>query len=217
MQATPGASLTPDGDVPGPAPAGSSPSSAPGRTLLLFAVVAAVVWSLDVVTKVWAVEKLTDRSPVDLIPGVLDLTLVRNPGAAFSVGTGFTSVLTVLALCIVAVVLRLSLRLRSRLWALALGLLLGGALGNLTDRMLRSPGPFRGYVVDFLRLPNWPVFNLADSAIVLAAALIALQSLRGIALDGARLSDDETPDAGAGADAGPDAGTDAGADVARDD
>ena len=167
--------------------------------MLLFAIVAAVVWSLDVVTKIWAVEKLADRPPVDLIPGVLDLTLVRNPGAAFSVGTGFTSVLTVLALCIVAFVLRLSLRLRSRLWALALGLLLGGALGNLTDRMLRSPGPFRGYVVDFLRLPNWPVFNLADSAIVLAAALIAMQSLRGIAVDGVKLSDDEPTGAGTGA------------------
>jgi signal peptidase II len=68
----------------------------------------------------------------------------------------------------------------------ALGLLLGGALGNLTDRIFRSPGPLRGHVVDFLELPHWPIFNLADSAIVLGAVLITLQSLRGVHLDGRR-------------------------------
>jgi signal peptidase II len=75
-------------------------------------------------------------------------------------------------------------RLRDRGWALALGLLLGGAVGNLLDRLFRQPGPMRGHVIDFLQLPNWPVFNLADSAICLAAALVVWRSLRGVELDG---------------------------------
>ena len=184
MQAAPGASLTPGEDVPGSAPVVTA-SAAP-RRLALFVSVALAAWSLDVGTKVVAVQTLTARDPVEVVPGVLDLTLTRNAGAAFSLGTSMTAVLTVVALVVVVVVLRLAVRIRSRAWALALGLLLGGALGNLTDRMLRAPGPFRGHVVDFLRLPNWPVFNLADSWIVVAAVLIGLQSLRGIGLDGSR-------------------------------
>ncbi len=181
MQATPGASLTPDGDVPRFAPS----SRAPRRVLLLLGV-AGIAWALDVLTKIVAVDALTGRAPVEVVPGVLDLTLTRNPGAAFSLGTGFTLVLTVVALVVVLVLLRLAPRVHSRLWALALGLLLGGALGNLTDRTFREPGPLRGHVVDFLRLPNWPVFNLADSCIVIAAVLIAVQSLRGVGLAGDR-------------------------------
>ena len=169
MQAAPGASLSPDRDR---------------SRLVLLSVVAVLAWAADVVTKVVAVDALTGRRPVEVVPGVLDLVLTRNPGAAFSLGTGFTALLTTVALVVVVIVLRLSVRVRSRLWAVALGLLLGGALGNLTDRMLREPGPFRGHVVDFLRLPHWPVFNLADSWIVVAAALIALQSVRGVGLDG---------------------------------
>jgi signal peptidase II len=99
--------------------------------------------------------------------------------------------LTVAALGVVLVLGWLAPRIRSRVWAVALGLLLGGALGNLTDRMLREPGPFRGHVVDFLRLPNWPVFNLADSCIVVAALLIAVQSVRAVGLDGRRAQDDQ--------------------------
>ncbi|MDQ3103666.1 MAG: signal peptidase II [Actinomycetota bacterium] len=173
MQATSGASLTAEGDP-----------SRSGLALLL--VGAAVAWAADGATKVAAVDALTDRRSVEVLPGVLDLALTRNPGAAFSLGTGFTTLLTLVALTVVAMVLRLAVRVRSRVWAIGLGLLLGGALGNLTDRMLREPGPFRGHVVDFLRLPHWPVFNLADSWIVVAAAVIAVQSVRGVGLDGSR-------------------------------
>ncbi len=200
MQATPGASLTPEGDVPGSLP-DAAPRAGPGtrRRLLMFSVVAALAWAGDVATKVVAVDTLTGREPVEVVPGVLDLTLTRNPGAAFSLGTDVTALLTVVALVVVGVVLRLSVRIADRAWAVALGLLLGGALGNLTDRMLREPAPLQGHVVDFLRLPSWPVFNLADSCIVVAAVLIALQSVRGIAIDGTRAADGADPDTQPGA------------------
>ncbi len=182
MQAARGASLKlsdTDGAV-------SSVEGPPPRRLRTFALAAVVVYALDVVTKVLAVALLADRPPVDVVPGALQLTLVRNPGAAFSLATGLTVALTVIALVVVVVVLRMAGRLRDRCWAVALGLLLGGALGNLTDRLLREPGPLRGHVVDFLALPHWPVFNLADSAICVAAVLVAWRSVRGIGLDGRR-------------------------------
>ena len=117
------------------------------------------------------------------------LHLTFNPGAAFSTGTGFTIVFTGLAMVAVVVVLWLSRRVRSTGWALALGLLLGGVSGNLTDRFVREPEPFHGHVVDFLMLPNWPVFNIADICINVAAGLIILQTFRGVALDGSRDAD----------------------------
>lgn len=158
----------------------------PPRRVFSFVLTAVVVYVLDVVSKVLAVELLADRPPVDVVPGVLQLTLLRNPGAAFSLATGLTIVLTLIAVLVVGAVLRMAGRLRDRGWAIALGLLLGGAVGNLTDRLLREPGPLRGHVVDFLQLPHWPVFNLADSAICVAAALVAWRSVRGIGLDGRR-------------------------------
>ncbi|MBA3719397.1 MAG: signal peptidase II [Nocardioidaceae bacterium] len=193
MQATPGASLTPEGDVPVFVP--DATSQLPTRKFGLLAAAAGVAWAVDVVTKVVAVETLSDRPPVEVVPGVLDLTLTRNPGAAFSIGPGLTVVLTVVAVVVVGVVLRLAVRVRDRLWAIALGLLLGGALGNLTDRLAREPGPFQGHVVDFLRLPNWPVFNVADSCIVVAAVLIGVQAIRGIGLDGTRPQAADPPSA----------------------
>jgi signal peptidase II len=154
---------------------------------VLVLAVAALAWVADAVTKILAVEHLTDRGPVELVPNVLHLTLTRNSGAAFSIGTGLTAVLTAIACVVVVVVLRLLVKVSSTGWALALGLLLGGALGNLTDRLFRGPAPFRGHVVDFLELPHWPVFNLADCCIVAAAVLIGLLSLRGVGLDGSRV------------------------------
>ena len=149
-----------------------------------FAVVAACVFLIDLSTKVVAVNTLSVNRPVSLLDGLLTLRLTRNPGAAFSFGTGYTVVLSVLAIAVAVAVVRLSSRLGSAGWAVALGLLLGGACGNLTDRLFRDPGPFRGRVVDFVELPNWPIFNAADSAIVLGACLIVLQSVRGVHLDG---------------------------------
>ncbi len=152
----------------------------------LFGVVAACVWILDQVTKVAAVAWIDDGDKITVIPDVFWLTVTRNAGAAFSTGTGFTIVLTLVAVVVVVVVLRLSAQLRDRWWALGLGLLLGGALGNLTDRIVREPAPLRGEVVDFLYLTHWPVFNVADIALTFAAITIILRTWRGISLDGTR-------------------------------
>jgi signal peptidase II len=146
--------------------------------------VAAVVLAADAVSKVIVVAKLADRPTVHVIDGLLELTLTRNPGAAFSIGVGATVIFTLVAVAVVVVIARTAARLRSVPWAIALGLLLGGALGNLVDRVFRSPGPFRGEVVDWIRIPHWPVFNLADAAITVGAVLAVLLSLRGRQLDG---------------------------------
>jgi signal peptidase II len=146
--------------------------------------VATVVLAVDVSTKILAVDRLAGRAPIEVIEGVLSLRLVRNAGAAFGVAEGMTVVLTCIALVVIGVILRMSRRMRSTGWAIALGLVLGGALGNLGDRLFRSPGPLRGHVIDFLELPHWPVFNVADSAIVTGAALLVLLSLRGVQHDG---------------------------------
>jgi signal peptidase II len=147
------------------------------------------VYVIDVVTKTVAVSSLAGQPPIQVLGDFLQLRLTRNPGAAFSLGTSATFVLSLISIGVVVVVLWLGRRVVSPLWAVALGLLLGGAMGNLTDRLLRDPAPehmLQGHVVDFLELPNWPVFNLADSAIVLAAVLIILQSFRGVQIDGGR-------------------------------
>jgi signal peptidase II len=186
MQTTSGTSLT-GKDADG----SSEPSQLARRRIGLFAAVAVLAYTADVVTKVAAVEMLAGQVPVPVLGEILQLRLTRNPGAAFSLGTSVTLALSLVSVAVVGVVVWLARRVRSPLWAVALGLLLGGAAGNLTDRVLRAPAPeqpLQGHVVDFLELPNWPVFNLADSAIVLAAALIILQSFRGVQIDGARAS-----------------------------
>jgi signal peptidase II len=175
VQAARGAPLS-DGDLP----------SRAGSRLPLLLAVAGLVLAGDLVTKWLAVRELGDREPVDLFGGLLTLRLVRNAGAAFGVAQGLTIAFTVVAAAVVVVILRLSRRLASLPWAVALGLVLGGAVGNLVDRVFRAPGPGRGHVVDFLELPHWPVFNLADSAIVSAGVLMVLLSLRGTSYDGSR-------------------------------
>lgn len=162
-----------------------SPLAVP-RTWALFAAVALTLLVTDQVTKVLAVRHLTGEPDVQLVGEILQLHLTYNPGAAFSLGTRFTSALTVLACVATVVVLWLSRRLANRVWAVGLGLMLAGIVGNLLDRLFRSPGPFRGHVVDFLMLPNWPIFNIADICINVGVGLILIQVLRGIALDGTR-------------------------------
>jgi len=152
----------------------------------LFAAVCAIAYVVDVVTKIIAVETLRDRDSVEVVPGVLNLTFTRNAGAAFGLATGLTIVLSLVALAVVVVVIRMAARLRDPVWAVALGLLLAGALGNLTDRVFRDPGVLQGHVVDFLELPNWPIFNVADICITTAALLVVVQSLRGIGPEGRR-------------------------------
>ena len=160
------------------------------RLFLGLVTVAVPVYVADQLTKAWASANLRPDQPRDLIGSVLRLNLTRNAGAAFSIGTGATLVLTMIACSVVVFVVIMARRLGSRGWALALGLLLAGSLGNLSDRMFRAPGPGRGHVVDFLQLPHYPIFNIADSAIVSAAVLIGVLAFRGISIDGTRVSSD---------------------------
>ena len=162
---------------------------------MVFAGIAVAGYLTDLVTKVLAVEHLTDRAPVQVVGDVLTLYLARNPGAAFSTGTSYTLILTCVAMVAAVAVLWVVRRLRSTGWAIGLGFLMAGVLGNLTDRVFRSPGIFRGHVVDFLQLPNWPIFNVADVCINIAAGVIILQAIRGVSVNGtrSRKSDDPAP------------------------
>jgi lipoprotein signal peptidase len=176
MQAAGRASLS------GPDPDRGAPYRPRRVGALLFT--AGLVVVLDVVTKVVAVERLSDRPPVRLLDGLVRLVETRNAGAAFGLGGGATVVFTLVAAGVIVAIARTAPRLRSRAWALSLGLLLGGATGNLLDRLLRSPGPLRGHVVDWIQLPHWPVFNLADASIVTGGALAVLLASRGMGVDG---------------------------------
>lgn len=187
MQTTRGTPLTDDADDAAAADADRAAPVAPRRPrLILLAVLATGVLGLDQLTKTIALAELEGREPIELIGGVLSLRLVFNPGAAFGIGQGYTVVLTAVMITVTIVIIRVARNLASTWWAAALGLLLGGALGNLVDRLFRPPGPMRGHVIDFLELPNWPVFNLADSAIVGAGALMIALTFRGVQLDGSR-------------------------------
>lgn len=173
---------------------GDSATPSPRRTRfwLLFAAVSVALYATDVVTKVIAVDRLTGREDIQVLGDVLQLHLTRNPGAAFSTGTQFTVALSCLAVAAVIVVLWVSRRVGTISWAIALGAILAGVSGNLTDRILRDPGPFRGHVIDFLMLPNWPVFNVADMCINLGAALVLVQAFRGVKIDGSREGQQES-------------------------
>ncbi len=143
-------------------------------------VVAAVIAVLDQVTKHLAESRLVPGERVDVLGEVLGFRLFYNSGAAFSLGTSITPVLTAFAcLAVVAMLVALA-RTWSTWWAVSVGVLLGGALGNVTDRLLRAPGVGRGEVVDFLELPRWPIFNVADMAVVSGAVLIVLLSVRDV-------------------------------------
>jgi signal peptidase II len=191
MQAARGASLT---ESPAGAPEGTAIDAPqrPRRTFLL-ALTALAVLIADVVTKVLVVSNLQDGPPVKLFGGLLYLVHTRNTGAAFSLASGFTVVLTAVAIGVVIFIARVARRLYSAGWAVSLGLVMGGASGNLADRLFREPGPMRGGVVDFLSLldpvsPPWPVFNLADSALVVGVCLAVLLELRGHRIDGRRVT-----------------------------
>jgi len=185
----------PDGDPAAPVPAGpTEPSATPvGRrrlgTLLLVAV---VVYVADLVTKLLAVHYIDPADPISIVGDTVTLTLVRNPGAAFSMATGMTWLLTLVAVGVVIGVIRIGRTLTSGWWALGLALVLGGALGNLTDRLFRSPGPLQGHVVDFVSVGWWPVFNVADSAIVCGAVLLVALTIFGIEPGGGAAKDGDS-------------------------
>lgn len=186
MQTTRGTPLTDDADASAVDADQTAPMTRRRPRLLVLAALATSVLGLDQLSKTIALSELEGREPIELIGGVLSLRLVFNPGAAFGIGQGYTVVLTLVMITVSIVILRVARNLASTWWAAALGLLLGGALGNLVDRLFRPPGPLRGHVIDFLELPNWPVFNLADSAIVCAGALMIALTFRGVQLDGTR-------------------------------
>jgi len=154
------------------------------RKIVALFTVAVVAYLLDLGSKLLVVARLEHHAPIQILGNLLKFDAVRNPGAAFGIGEAFTVIFTVIAATVIVVIARLARKLYSLPWAIALGLLLGGALGNLTDRIFRSPGVFRGAVVDFIAPAHFAVFNLADSAIVCGGILIVLLSFRGLDPDG---------------------------------
>jgi signal peptidase II len=176
--ATPSAAATPE--------AAETAKPAGRRRLTTLLIIAAVLFGLDLLTKCLAVAFIDPGESVPIIGDFARFTLVRNPGAAFSMATGMTWLLTLIAAAVVIGVIRIGRTLRSLWWAIGLGMVLGGALGNLVDRIFRYPGPLQGHVVDFVAVGWWPVFNVADSAIVCGAILLVALTVFGFEPDGTR-------------------------------
>jgi signal peptidase II len=182
-------------------PTAAVPGRRPRTRLLLL--LAAAVLVTDLVSKVVVVATVEPGADIRLFGGALYLTQLRNVGAAFSFAEGATVLFSLVAVVVAVVIVRTARRMYSTAWAVTLGLVLGGALGNLIDRIFRDPGFLRGGVVDFLSVlaPDgrvWPVFNVADSAIVCGGVLGAFLALRGIEFDGSRTSADGAAEAATG-------------------
>ncbi|MGQ4342673.1 signal peptidase II, partial [[Kitasatospora] papulosa] len=165
------------------------PSSCTGggrgrKKVLVLLVVAVLAYLLDLISKMIVVAKLEHEEPIEIFGDWLKFDAIRNAGAAFGIGEAFTVIFTAIAAVVIVVIVRLARKLYSLPWAIALGLLLGGALGNLTDRIFRAPGVFKGAVVDFIAPAHFAVFNLADSAIVCGGILIVILSFKGLDPDG---------------------------------
>jgi len=137
------------------------------------------IWALDFLTKNWAVANLSG-APRKILGSFLQLTLLRNPGAAFSMATSFTIVFTSISIAVAIFIMRYASRIASPGWAYVAGLVLGGVLGNLSDRIFREPGFLYGHVIDWIEVPNWPIFNVADSAISIAAGIAILLTIKNI-------------------------------------
>ncbi len=185
--ATPPEVVEPPSDVaasPAPDPVPPKP-----RRVGLLAAIAGTVVALDLLTKIIVVATIDPNEPVKVLGGLVYFSLIRNPGAAFSMATGMTWLLALVAIVVVVVIIRMAPRLRSTPWAVSLGLVLGGAIGNLIDRIFRAPGILQGHVVDFVSVfgPNaeyFPVFNVADSAITIGGISLVITALLGIDFDG---------------------------------
>jgi len=154
------------------------PQFSPGKTRTIW-LTAWTIWLFDYVTKTWALSNFSS-DPQPGIGTLLQFTLLKNSGAAFSVASGFTLIFSLLAVAVIATIVRYAARITSRGWLTCAGLLLGGVLGNLTDRIFREPGFFLGHVIDWIQIPNWPVFNIADIAISTAALLAFIQTMRNV-------------------------------------
>jgi len=155
---------------------------------VLLAVVAVCWYAADQVSKFFVVRDLTVGVPVDVLGEFLRFTFVKNPGAAFSIGAGSTWIFAILASGVVVVIILFARRIRSFAWAVLFGLLLGGTLGNLTDRLTREPSFGNGHVIDFIQVYMFPaIFNVADIGIVSAMGLFIILTIRGVGLDGARV------------------------------
>jgi signal peptidase II len=168
------------------------PARATRRAVLVLAGIAAAIVVADVVTKYLVVAHLTNHAPVKLLGGAVYLTLTRNSGAAFSLGTGITWVFPVVSVLVIGWIGWMGRRLRSVPWAIALGLILGGALGNVGDRLFRAPGFLVGHVIDFISVfsPDaryFAIFNVADSALSCGVVLAILLELTGRRRDGTRV------------------------------
>ena len=137
------------------------------------------IWLFDYATKAWALIAL-DNEPKKILGTLLQFTLVKNSGAAFNLAGSFTVIFSVIAVLVIATIVRYAHMITSRGWLTCAGLLLGGVLGNLTDRIFREPGFFIGHVVDWIQIPHWPVFNIADSAITVAALIAVIQTMRNV-------------------------------------
>jgi len=169
------------------------------RALGLLAAIALVAYGLDQATKFLVTENLPYQQSVPVIGELLQLHYVRNSGAAFSFATGFTWVLSIIAVGVIVFIVWFAPRIHSLGWAVMFGLVLGGAFGNVTDRLFRPPSFGQGHVVDFIQVWGFPaIFNVADISVVTAMGLFLLLSLRNIGLDGVREKSDrwksELPD-----------------------
>jgi signal peptidase II len=151
------------------------------RTILLQRLfsLACIIWAIDFLTKNWAVENLTG-APRKVLGSFLQVTLFKNPGAAFSMATSFTIVFTTISIAVALFITRYAARITSPWWAYVAGLVLGGVLGNLTDRIFREPRFLYGHVIDWIQLPHWPIFNVADSSIFIAAGIAILLTIKNI-------------------------------------
>lgn len=179
----------PPPEVAAPTVQPAPPVAPKPRKVWLLAIIASSVIILDLITKIIAVALLTPGESPRILGGLVYFSLIRNPGAAFSMATGMTWLLALVAIGVVVVIVRMAPKLRSTPWAVSLGLVLGGAIGNLIDRIFRSPGFLRGHVVDFVSVfgPNaeyFPIFNVADSAITIGGISLVVTALLGIDFDG---------------------------------
>ncbi len=175
------------------------PSAPRSRVLAVLLATAAGIVVVDQLTKLWAVAVMQPRieageGPIYLLGPLLRFTYTENSGAAFGIGAGYTWVFTIVAVIVGVVIIRFSRTITSLPWALALGGLLGGLLGNLIDRLTRPPSPGMGSVVDFIGLPNFPIFNVADMSITFAAIAMIFLAWRGAPLTDEADEADEAQD-----------------------